>query len=196
MIREETRSEAPHHQIPRRVRRTAGSGPEQRTGRSRVLKTKRAVAVSLSSYRHDALYRPIVRAVETLLARGKVVAPVDVLVAMGLLDAAKLKDWRFGRVPFLEKVTNRNLTRLSRLLRILRFHAHDLNLVPSSTVYLRWGKGPKQRLRFTKTGDVKLEEAYSRHFLWPGKGPFHPPARPRDSPSKVEGATDEPRVRS
>jgi hypothetical protein len=78
-----------------------------------------------------------------------------------------------GRVPFLERVINGNLTRLGRLLRILRFHAHDLNLKPSWTAYMRWGKGPKQRLRFTKTGDPKLEEAYATHFVWPGKTPFH-----------------------
>jgi hypothetical protein len=78
-------------------------------------------------------------------------------------------------VPYLEKVIDCNLTRLSRLLRILRFHAHDLKLVPSITVYTRWGEGPKQRLRFTKTADPKREEAYARHFVWPGKEPFHPP---------------------
>jgi hypothetical protein len=47
------------------------------------------------------------------------------------------------------------------------------------TVYVRRGKGPKQRLRFTKSGDPNLEEAYARHFVWPGKGPFHPPAPTR-----------------
>jgi hypothetical protein len=59
---------------------------------------------------------------------------------------------------------------------VLRFHAHGLNLVPSVTAYLRWGKGPTQRLRFTKTGDPNLEEAYAMHFVWPGNGHFHPPA--------------------
>jgi hypothetical protein len=63
-------------------------------------------------------------------------------------------------------------TALSRLLRILRFHAHDLNLVPSVIVYRRWGKGPKQALRFTESGDPKLEEAYAKHFVWPGKVPL------------------------
>ena len=67
------------------------------------------------------------------------------------------------------------LHRLSRILRILRFHAHDVKLVLSVTAYMRWGKGPKQRLRFTKTGEPNLEEAYARHFVWPGKGPFHAP---------------------
>ncbi|HAK96345.1 MAG TPA: hypothetical protein DCM87_15470 [Planctomycetes bacterium] len=160
---------------------SAGKSYGQRPG------TSSATEVSVESYRGDPLYPRIVRAVEALLARGKVVAPVDLLVGMSLLDPAKLEDWQRGRVPYLEKVIGCNLTRLSRLLRILRFHAHDLNLVPSTTAYMRRGKGPKQRLRFTKTGDGNLEEAYSRHFVWPGKGPFHPPASRRDEVSEGFG---------
>ena len=138
-----------------------------------------SAGVSVDTYRDDKLYPRVVKAARTLLARGKVVAPVDVLVGIGLLEPRRLEDWRLGRVPYLEKVIDCNLTRFSRLLRILRFHAHDLKLVPSVTAYMRWGKGPKQRLRFTKTGDPKLEGAYARHFVWPGKGPFHPPATRR-----------------
>lgn len=111
-----------------------------------------------------------------LLQHGKVVAPVDVLIAMGVLTREQLEDWCRGGVAYLERVINCNLTRLLRLLRILRFHAHGLNLKPSWTAYTRRGKGPKQRLRFTKTGDAKLEEIYATHFVWPGKGPFHSPA--------------------
>lgn len=133
-------------------------------------------AVSVDTYREDSLYPGIVRSVAAILRTGKVVAPVDVLVGMGLLAPGPLDDWRSGRVPYLEKVINCNLARLSRLLRILRLHAHYLNLVPSVTVYMRWGKGPKKRLRFTRTGNSRIEEAYSRHFVWPGKGPFHLPA--------------------
>ena len=143
--------------------------------------------ISVATYRDDKLYPRITRAVDKLLAGGKVVAPVDVLVQMDLLDPKRLEDWRRGRVPYLEKVIDCNLTRVSRLLRILRFHAHDLKLKPSVTAYMRWGKGPKQRLRFTKTGDRKLEEAYTRHFVWPGKGPFHPPATRRASRSEESG---------
>ena len=143
-----------------------------------------STGVSVDTYRDDKLYPRVVKAARTLLARGKVVAPVDVLVGIGLLEPKRLEDWRLGRVPYLEKVIECNLTRLSRFLRILRFHAHDLKLVPSVTAYMRWGKGPKQRLRFTKTGDLKLEEAYARHFVWPGKGPFHPPATRRTAHSE------------
>ena len=133
--------------------------------------------VTVATYRDDPLYPRIERAVADILAKGKVVAPIDVLVEMKLLRPEKLEDWRRGREPHLERVIDLNLTRLSRLLRVLRFHAHDLKLVPSVSVYMRWGKGPKQQLRFTKTGDPNLEEAYARHFVWPGKGPFHLPSR-------------------
>lgn len=155
----------------RRRRRIAANNGAKAANRP---KTK--PIVSVEAFRDDPLYPKIVRAVAVILQNGKSVAPADVLVRMDLLAPERLEDWRRGRVPYLEKVINGNLTRLSRLLRILRFHAHDLRLVPSITVYMKWGKGPKRQLRFTKTGDSKLEEAYSRHFVWPGKGPFHPPA--------------------
>lgn len=136
----------------------------------------RSPAVSLATYREDPLYPRIARAVAAMLQRGTVVAPVHVLVGMDLLAQEHLEAWRRGRVRCLEEVITCNLTRLSRLLRILRFHAHDLNLLPSVTVYRRWGKGPQRPLRFTRSGDPKIEEAYATHFVWPGKGPFHPPA--------------------
>jgi hypothetical protein len=66
------------------------------------------------------------------------------------------------RAPFLEKCSCCNLARLSRLLRILRFHAHELKLVPAPAVYLRHGKGHSQALRFTKTGDARLEARPAR----------------------------------
>ena len=68
------------------------------------------------------------------------------------------------RTPYLERVIDCTLTRLSRLLRILRFHVHDLNLVPSTTDYQSHGKGRKRHLRFTN-GDARLEVAYATHFI-------------------------------
>ncbi len=40
------------------------------------------------------------------------------------------------------------------------------------------GQGPSAA-EFTKTGDVGMERIHARHFVGPGKGPFHPPG-PRD----------------
>jgi hypothetical protein len=126
-----------------------------------------------SAYRHDPLYPRIASATQEILRRGRVVTPVQVLIAMSLLTREQFEDWRRGRIPYLERVINCNLSRLARLLRILRFHAEQLNLKPSFTAYMRWGKGPKSRLRFTKTGDPGLEVAYATHFVGRGSEPFH-----------------------
>lgn len=128
-------------------------------------------------------YPRIARAVAAILEKRKIVTPVEVLIGMDLLTPEHLEAWRRGRIPYLEQVIDCNLTRLSRLLRILRFHVHDLKLVRSETVYVCYGN-KRQRLRFTKTGDAKLEQAYARHFIWPGKGPFHLPA-PKPSAEPV-----------
>lgn len=132
-------------------------------------------AESAHPWQADPMRPRVERAVAGILAVGKEVAPVDVLARMDLLRDGDLDRWRRGQVPYLESVLRSNLTRLSRLLRVLRWHAHDLRLVPRVVIYRRLGKGKGPPLRFTKTGDRKLEEAYARHFLWPGKGPFHPP---------------------
>lgn len=132
--------------------------------------------MNVGTYRADPLHPRIVRAVDALLARGKVIAPIDVLVSMDLLTADRLQAWRRGELPYLERVIDCNRPRLSRLLRILRFVAHDLKLRPSPAVYSRHGKGGRLPLRFSKSGDPKLEQAYSTHFVWPGNGRFHRPA--------------------
>lgn len=137
--------------------------------------------IDLATFRDDPLYPKLTRAVGAILSRGKVVAPIEVLVEMQLLTRRDIDDWRRGRVPYLERVIRGNLTRLSRLLRILRLHAHDLKLVPSAIAYVREGGGPKVRLRFTKTGEPRIEAAYATQFVWPGKGPFHLPDTPENT---------------
>lgn len=123
--------------------------------------------ISVANYRGDKYYPRVVRAVEAILAKGQVVAPVDVFVQLDLLSASDLEAWRFGRVPYLEKVIRCNLEKASRILRILRLHAHDLNMRPSPTYYKKWGKGQKVPLRFSKNADRNIEEAYARHFVAP-----------------------------
>jgi hypothetical protein len=146
--------------------------------------------ITLANYKKDTYYPRIVRAVAALLAKGEVVAPVDLFVRMELLRAEDLEAWRFGRVPYLEKVIRCNLAKASRILRIFRMHAHDLNLRPSQTSYKKWGKGHKVPLRFSKSGRPGLEEAYSRHFLAPGKKAkaVRPPPRPEAEVEIVDEA--------
>jgi hypothetical protein len=125
--------------------------------------------VTLQNYMTDKYYPKIVKAVDDELKSQNFVAPIRVFLSMGLLEAQDIDNWRKDRVPYLEKVIKCNLAKAGRVLRILRFHAHDLNLKPSVTVYWRETSGGKIPLRFSKSGERNIEEAYSRHFVKLGK---------------------------
>ena len=117
-------------------------------------------------YRKDPLYPSVTRAVSEILKTRDFVAPVELLMQMQRLTKEKFEDWRFGRVPYLERVCLGNLSKLNRILRILERHARDRGLKASQTVYHKWGRGGKRIiLRFSKSGDRNVEAAYSRHYV-------------------------------
>ena len=127
------------------------------------------VKITLKNYRESKDYGKIVTSVGRVLARQRHVSPIDVFADLKLLAADDLQRWKRGQVPYLERVIRCNLSRAGRILRILSFHAHDLNLKPSTTCYHH----RKQPLRFSKSGEHLIEEAYSRHFVVVGnRNPF------------------------
>ncbi len=87
--------------------------------------------------------------------------PIDVLVGLGWLTQAKVQEWRQGRIPYLEGATTANLSRISRAMSEFRRWARATGVRPSRTEYMHRG----QRLRFSKTGDFKLEEAYRTRYV-------------------------------
>lgn len=124
---------------------------------------------SVANYRDFKEYPKIVAAVSRILARQRFVAPVELFVEMDLLRAADLERWRRGQIPVLERLLRCNLTKAGRILRLLRFHAHDLKLKPSITDY----RHRSHRLRFSRSGEPKIEEAYATHLTVVGKrNPF------------------------
>lgn len=128
-----------------------------------------AAKPTVANYREFKEYPKIVAAVSRILARQRFVAPLELFVEMDLLPAADLERWKRGQIPVLERVIRCNLTRAGRILRLLRFHAHDLNLKPSFTAY----QHRSHRLRFSRSGEPKIEEAYSTHLVVVGKrNPF------------------------
>jgi hypothetical protein len=105
------------------------------------------------------------QATTELLREKGFVSFVDVLIRMGKLTREDHDDWRMRRTPYLERAIHLNLSQLSHLLRTLRQNAVKGKLKPSKTVYVSWGKGCKQRLRFSKSGHPRIEEAYATHFV-------------------------------
>ena len=104
--------------------------------------------------------------VSSILKEKNYISPVDPLMKIGVLSAKDYEDWRFGRVPYLEKVCKTNLSKLSFIMKELRAYALANHLKPSWTAYKQWGvKGTKIPLRFCKSGDSGIEEAYSTHYV-------------------------------
>jgi len=156
------------------------------------VKPSRSSRGALQGVKSDTMFPRIQRAVTDILASGKVVTPIDVLIRMQLLKPDQVEDWRFGRIPYLEGVINCNLAKLGRILRILRAYALDMKLKPSHTAYCRWGKrGHKAPLRFSKSGDRKVEEAYSCHFVRQGAQLANEVNSAEPRRSRTEGQGDE-----
>lgn len=105
-------------------------------------------------------------------ARGYV-TPVDVLMDVGVLDKRKFEDWRTGRIPYLESVCTCNLRQLSLIMKQIRRYAQKAGYRPSYCFYGRWGMKKKkdrsrrnvQPLRFSKSGNPKIERAYATHYV-------------------------------
>ena len=72
---------------------------------------------------------------EEILKVSKIVTPINILEKIGLLSKQNIDKWRKGHIKYLEQVIFCNLSKVSRILRIIRFHAHDLNLKPTINIY-------------------------------------------------------------
>jgi len=117
-----------------------------------------------ADYRADKLFPRVARAMEELLASQSPVSAPAVFVKAGMLSEEHLQAWRMGKVPYLERVIKGGLGKASRIVRIISFYAHDLKL-PLAPPHVAGAIKYKGRpLRFCKTGDRRLEEAYMRVF--------------------------------
>jgi hypothetical protein len=106
---------------------------------------------------HSAMY--------TLIKEKRFAAPVDVLMAIGVLAKADYESWRVGNVDYLERVCKISLQKLSTINHEIRAYAEQHNLKPSWTDYRKWGKGEKIRLRFSKSGAEQIEQFYATHYV-------------------------------
>jgi hypothetical protein len=113
--------------------------------------------------RRDLKLAALAAADRCLKARGYI-ALDEVFREMGKLDAKQWDEWRRGRVLYLERVIRLNLSQINAVYRAVQASARQGNLKPSWTAYVKWGKGARTPLRFTKSGDPQLERAWAtRH---------------------------------
>lgn len=143
--------------------------------------------VTFNTYEEDKYYPRVVRAIARILEKSDVVSPVEVLMEMGNLSKQNHDAWRKGQVLYFERVFEGSLSKANRILRIIGFHAHDLNMIPKNTTYFKNGKGKKHPLRFSKSGNKKVEEAYSRHYCWNQSQEKKQAAIKRAQPEQIPG---------
>lgn len=122
---------------------------------------------TVTSRAQRSLGERVVRAAEAALADHHYVSALDIFVGMGLLAPAHVRGWRQGRIPYLEHVIQDNLRKISRSMRVFRAWARGRGLKPSETAYLARTRGPRRELRFSKSGDPGIEQAYRTHFVSP-----------------------------
>jgi hypothetical protein len=111
------------------------------------------------------LEKEVKRLVHSLRNEKGYVCALDVLMGLNYLSRQDYESWRFGKVGYLEKVCNVNLSKLNFINELIGKASRDLKMERSITAYMQFGKGIKRRLRFSKSGIKSLEDRYSTHYI-------------------------------
>jgi len=115
----------------------------------------------------EKLERRIIQAAHVTMGEQKYVSAIDILIRVGWLMPNSVKEWRLGRVDYLERRIQANLKKISYVMKFFRKWALEQGLKPSQTVYLMRTKGSRQELRFSKSGDPTIETTYRTHYISP-----------------------------
>ena len=121
----------------------------------------------MTSKAQRTLEERVIRVAEAALAEHHYASALDVFAGMGLLAPVHVRDWRRGRIPYLDRVIQGNLHKISRSMHIFRVWAQERELKPSETAYVARTRGPRRELQFSKSGDPGIEQAYRTHFVSP-----------------------------
>jgi len=102
-----------------------------------------------------------------LLRKQEYISMIDVFVGLGYLASKDVEAWRMKRIPYLERCIHVNLGKISFIVKTVQKNSRRGKLKESYTAYKSWGKGAKQTLQFSKSGQAHIEKTYATHFLKP-----------------------------
>jgi hypothetical protein len=108
----------------------------------------------------------LIKAAEVTLADRHFVTAIDVLIGVGWLTTPQVDRWRQGRVDYLERLVTANLSKISTAMAAFRQWVQKEGLNPSETAYLSQARD-HHPLRFSKSGDTRIEAAYRTHWVSP-----------------------------
>jgi hypothetical protein len=94
------------------------------------------------------------------------VSAIDILIGIGWLDPGAIERWRRGEIDYLEDAVRPNLPRISEAMQQFQSWATAKGLFASPTAYV--ARTPqRQTLRFSRSGNPKIEESYRTHWITP-----------------------------
>ena len=111
------------------------------------------------------------------LHRERSISPLDILIDLGFLHPAHLQEWKRGHIPFLEYVLEKDIHKISYVIKCFRRWAKERRLTPKETLYHKETSNAKHELQFTRKGRPQTELFYRTHYISPyvsekKKGPF------------------------
>jgi hypothetical protein len=78
----------------------------------------------------NCIQKRIIQAARQVLQRQNYVSAIDVLTSAGMLQPSHILDWKKGRIPYLEKVIQGNLGKISFTMKCFRDWALKTTSVP------------------------------------------------------------------
>ena len=111
------------------------------------------------------LEKKVVDSAEKVLKEKGYVSSLDVLLGINYLTSVNIDDWKKGRIPYLERVVQANLNKISNAMKFFKQWAVRKGLKPSETKYLTKAQEGKRELQFSKSGNSKIELAYRTHYV-------------------------------
>ena len=114
----------------------------------------------------NKLDQRVIKAADAALADHHYVTAIDVLIGMGWLTTPQVERWRQGRLDYLESQVTANLSKISTAMTTFRRWARAEGLHPSETAYVARSRD-RRPLRFSKSGNPRIEAAYRTHWISP-----------------------------
>lgn len=90
---------------------------------------------------------------------------VDALMKLVYPSITDYREWRFGKIDYLERACRINLNALSLMNKAIREFAHRRYRSEAWIEYNQHGCETKRRLRFCKSGNPGIEKLYATHYL-------------------------------
>jgi hypothetical protein len=108
----------------------------------------------------------VTQAAESALAEQGYVSPLDVLLGLRWIDGGMVARWRQGQIECLEATIQTNPPRVAEAMMLFWSWVAQQGLVASETQYV--ARTPqRQTLRFSRSGDARIEVAYRTHWVSP-----------------------------